>query len=256
MFYCCTCTYRSKLFVDKSPEPAIKRLYINKQIRQERMNEIEHELQRIKEGIQYKEKRRAVAETSKNYKLCEELTDTIRESEREARKLELELKNYHEKEKKSLSYKKKRSTSSSESDVCPRAVRPRLASSNSGGSTEIWEQSSSCASPSTSILSETVDDPSFEPQSPTMISSPQMFSSPSSPASVPPDDQNNLSGTASLGDQSQTHVSSPDFDNQAQVIPFPPANDAEAISSNQLQNASSHSSSSNPHEIFQGGLPV
>jgi len=213
------------------------------------MNEIEHELQRIKEGIQYKEKRRSVAETAKNYKVCEEVTDTIRESEREARKLELELKNYHEKEKKSSSYKKKRCTSSSESDVCPHPVRPRLMSSDSGGSTEIWEQSSSCASPSASIFSEGVDS-SFEPRSPSYS---PMVSSPSSPVSVPHDDENNLTGTASLGDQSQTHDSSP---NQTQVIPFPPANDTEAISSDQLQNDSSHSSPSNSHEIFRGGLPV
>lgn len=82
------------------------------------MEEIELDMQRIKEGMQYKMKRRSVAKNAKNYKLCEELTDLIRESEREARRLELELKNYHDKEKKSLSYKKKRSTSSSESDIC------------------------------------------------------------------------------------------------------------------------------------------
>lgn len=226
----------------------------------------------MNEGIQYKIKRRLIAESTKNYKLCDDLTEQIRESEHEARKLKMELKNYRTKEKKSLSFKKKRSTSSSESESCqPTPHRPRLMSSDSGSSTEILRQSFS-SSPSPSVISESNSVESSlestsqlsqapmesvdltECPSPTdklseIASSPIMFASQCdqrdrslatlSPSSLLPADKN---GTVS-SESSQQIVSSPgisSLDNQFQIS-LSPVTDTQ----------STLESSSSSHEIFQ-----
>ena len=111
--------HRAKRFQDRSEEPAAKRVYMSMQTRRDKLNAIQEELDRLKESIKYKEKRRSQAETDKKYKLCEDLTEEIRECERERRKLQNERKKYEDKDAKSRLYHRKnsRAVSSSESDI-------------------------------------------------------------------------------------------------------------------------------------------
>ena len=64
------------------------------------MKEIQDDVKSFKESIKFKERRRLQAESSRDYKVCEDLTVEIRELQHKIRKLEAELKSYEEKEKK------------------------------------------------------------------------------------------------------------------------------------------------------------
>ncbi len=263
------------MFGDKAAEPAVKRLYINKEVRQERLSEIEHDLERVNEGIQYKVKRRSMAESTKNYKLCEELTEQIRESEREVTKLKLEVNIYRTKEKKSLSYQKHFSASSSESESCPPVPRrPRL-SSDSGGSTEILRRSFS-SSPSPSLFSEYGAESPFEPIQPSQALSESIDLTECSPCS---DDVSEIASPSVLfSSQGNHHHRSPSMytsspnsplltdensvvsPNSSQLVSSPGISSLDSQSqivlqiqptlSDQVPNALD-SLSSNPHENFQ-----
>ena len=140
--------HRAKWFQDSSEEAAAKRVYINKQTRRDKLNAIQDELDRLKESIMYKEKRRTQAETDKKYKLCEDLTEEIRECERECRKLQNEQKKYKDKDAKSRRYhrKKSRFVSSSESDISvtpastPKSIRSCTSPTEGGESTDMVEE--------------------------------------------------------------------------------------------------------------------
>ena len=140
--------HRAKRFQDPSEEPAAKRVYINKQTRRDKLNAIQDELDRLKESIKYKEKRITQAETDKKYKLCEDLTEEIRECERECRKLQNERKKYEDKDAKSRLYHRKnsRAVSSSESDISmtpastPKSIQSYTSPTEGGESTDMVEE--------------------------------------------------------------------------------------------------------------------
>lgn len=68
---------RSKRYNPTSPLPIAKRKKVNQAARLARMNTLEDDIKNIKERIPYKEKRRQVAEDTKNYRLCDEITEEI-----------------------------------------------------------------------------------------------------------------------------------------------------------------------------------
>lgn len=67
------------------------------------MKSLEDDIKNMKERTSYKEKRRQLAEESKNYRLCDEITEEIGSLSKESRQLSLELKMLT-KEKQSKSY--------------------------------------------------------------------------------------------------------------------------------------------------------
>ena len=105
-----SCIYhlsRSKKF--SNPQPSSKRPKIDGQIRTLRMTEIHDDIKSFKDSIKFKERRRLQAESSREYKVCEDLTVEIREHQRKIRELEAELKSYEAKEKKSKGYHRRKS---------------------------------------------------------------------------------------------------------------------------------------------------
>ena len=73
------------------------------------MTEIHDDIKSFKDSIKFKERRRLQAESSREYKVCEDLTVEIREHQRKIRELEAELKSYEAKEKKSKGYHRRKS---------------------------------------------------------------------------------------------------------------------------------------------------
>ena len=80
----------------------------------------------MKDKIEYKEKRRQIAESSKNYKCCEEITEEIETLEREGFAMESELLDLQKRDKKSRLYRRKRlvSISSSETTSVKGSISP------------------------------------------------------------------------------------------------------------------------------------
>ena len=117
--YCALCMYRpwylsciyhlSKSKKFSNPQPSSKRPKIDGQIRTLRMTEIHDDIKSFKDSIKFKERRRLQAESSREYKVCEDLTVEIREHQRKIRELEAELKSYEAKEKKSKGYHRRKS---------------------------------------------------------------------------------------------------------------------------------------------------
>ncbi len=99
--------FRSKKF--RNPQSSSKRPKIDGQIRTLRMTEIQDDIKSFKESIKFKERRRSQAESSREYKVCEDLTVEIREHQRKIRELEAEIKLYEAKEKKSKGYHRRKS---------------------------------------------------------------------------------------------------------------------------------------------------
>ena len=167
-------------------------------------------MSRLTESIQYKESRRSQAEVSKNYKLCEDLTDEIRDNERERGTLRFELNKYKLSEKRSQSYhrNKKRHEqsaggSTSESDMSPPlSRRPRLSYSDSGSSTDVLVSSEADRSRSPSAQ--------FSPES--YVSSPML----SPTCTIPPGDNQ---PSVKSPDGEQTPIVSPAVDQPPIVSP-------------------------------------
>lgn len=88
---------------DEVQNPKPKRLKADFEVRMTRMKELQ-EIQQFKEHIKFKEKRLQQAEGSKNYKLCDLLSEEIQEIRREKRQLENELASWMKKEKRSKAY--------------------------------------------------------------------------------------------------------------------------------------------------------
>lgn len=90
---------RSKMFGsgDKSPKP--KRQKTDAEIRMARVSEINGEIEQLNRRIHYKEKMLRQAETSKKYKVCDELAECIHDMTKEKKTLEKELSLWIKKEK-------------------------------------------------------------------------------------------------------------------------------------------------------------
>lgn len=97
---------RSKKYMTSVPSP--KRSKISKEFREQRMKEVEDELQNLCERIEYKEKRRRIAEDARNYKLCEEITEEIGESKKRKQELQAELSQLLKRDKKSRWYRQRK----------------------------------------------------------------------------------------------------------------------------------------------------
>ena len=115
-----------------------------------RNKELEEDLKQLDQQIMFKEKRRDQAETIRNYKLCDELTEDVGKLKTARREAFNELKQFQRKEKRARWYHEKKRRSSAEK-------RPRK-SSGSGGifsdSDTPLESPSSVATDATIILSD------------------------------------------------------------------------------------------------------
>ena len=108
---------RSKMF-GSSSEPEAKRPKTTKTERLDQLKGVRQQLSDVKDRVKYKRQRLAAAETSKNYKLCDQLSEEIADLNKEMILQEKEVKLLQQKEKKSLKYysRKKDRATSSESD--------------------------------------------------------------------------------------------------------------------------------------------
>ena len=71
------------------------------------MKMIKEELSDLKDRVSFKHKRLDAAELSKNYKLCDQLSEEVAELNKSKRLLELEMGILREKESRSRYYKRK-----------------------------------------------------------------------------------------------------------------------------------------------------
>ena len=108
---------RSKVFgsSSSSAEPQPKRIKTTSMERQQRLKDLRQELKDLNGRVSYKRKRVIDAENSKNYKLCDALTEEIGELNKEIRGLECEKKIIEKKEKSSMYYRKRVSSDSDSS---------------------------------------------------------------------------------------------------------------------------------------------
>ena len=82
----------------------------------DRIKAIKEELYNLKDRVSFKHKRLEAAESSKNYKLCDQLSEEVGELNKTRHLLELEMKVLEKKESKSQRYYKSRSRRESDSD--------------------------------------------------------------------------------------------------------------------------------------------
>lgn len=154
---------RSKSYgsVEESTHP--KRIKTTADERYERIRSLKEEVKDLKERVSYKRKRIEIAEVSKNYKLCDQLSEEVSELSKTMRLLEVELNLLQKKEKKSQRYYQRKRESDSDSSSSHRSCSSSAASS-------IGERS-----------------PPFDPpvkRSPFRLVSPPVVSTPSTSVSV------------------------------------------------------------------------
>ena len=77
-----------------------KRLKINQDVREQRMKEVEEDIDDVTSHIAFKEKRLKEAESFKDYKLCDRITEEIIECKCRKREFEKEAKLLNQKDKK------------------------------------------------------------------------------------------------------------------------------------------------------------
>ena len=102
---------RAKKYLTLSSAP--KRRKLNKEYREQRMKELQEELQNVRERVEYKEKRRRTSEDMRNYKACEEITEEIGELKKKRQGLQAELTALEKRDKKSKWYQKRKIANSS-----------------------------------------------------------------------------------------------------------------------------------------------
>lgn len=102
---------RAKKYLTLTSAP--KRRKLNKEYREQRMKELQEELQNVRERVEYKEKRRRTSEDMRNYKACEEITEEIGELKKKKQELQAELAALQKRDKKSQWYQKRKIVNSS-----------------------------------------------------------------------------------------------------------------------------------------------
>ena len=99
---------RSKRFasppLEEPPKPRCAKVCA--EVRQKRISALEEEITNLEKQLHFKEKRRQQAESTRNYKLCEEITEEIRFVSHQKRDLSEELCKFKEKERKAKWYLK------------------------------------------------------------------------------------------------------------------------------------------------------
>ena len=107
---------RSKSFGNGVEETRVKRVKTSTDERTARMKAIKEELHDLKDRLSFKRKRIEAAESSKNYKLCDQLSEEMGELNKTKRLLEMEKNVLERKESKSHRYFKRKSRRESDSD--------------------------------------------------------------------------------------------------------------------------------------------
>ena len=127
---------------DSAPSPSIprKKPKLNEESRHSRMKDINENIQDIDEDISFKEKRRAQAESIRDYRLCDELTERIGSLKDKKRLLRKELSLLEKKETKSVWYKKKKKLNQQHS--CAKGSTLSRSTSPSGMSSTVSVSSS------------------------------------------------------------------------------------------------------------------
>ena len=99
---------RSKRLAPTDEAPRPSRAKISAEVRQKRITALEEDLANLDQQIGFKEKRRQQSENTRNYKLCEEITQEIGICKQQRRQLSDELNQYREKERKAKWYQIRR----------------------------------------------------------------------------------------------------------------------------------------------------
>ncbi|MCG8622630.1 MAG: hypothetical protein MJE68_11630 [Proteobacteria bacterium] len=121
-------------------------------IRAQHIGELEEDIKDINDQLQFKEKRREQAELSRNYKLCDQLTEEMSSLKKQKREREEELRLWKRKQQQGSWYKKRSRLSTSTSDS---AIEQHSRSSTTAPSTP---QSSRGTSPYQSVTPSPAED--------------------------------------------------------------------------------------------------
>jgi len=129
---------------------------INFELRQRRMKELKDDIMQLDEEIAIKHKRREQAESIRNYKLCDELTEEMGRLKKQCRELQNELKAFERKEKKAQWYQNRKHKSAVAESSQVEANRIKCQSSDMDSDCPLTSPPSvsSVASDTTVILSD------------------------------------------------------------------------------------------------------
>jgi len=109
---------RSKSLQGSDPEVSSKRCKTSETLRTKRISELDDDIKDYNDRLSFKEKRRQQASNSRNYKLCDQLTEEMADLKQKKRECENELNVWKQKQKKSSWYnKKKKGTSASSTEI-------------------------------------------------------------------------------------------------------------------------------------------
>lgn len=102
-------TFRSPESEDSEERENVKRPKTSSESRKRRIDALEADIVSLNERLLFKDKRRQLAEESRNYKLCDEIVQEMMDVTEQKRLKESELAIYRRKEKQSMWYQKKKS---------------------------------------------------------------------------------------------------------------------------------------------------
>ncbi len=144
---------RSKRLVSPDETPRPTRAKISAEVRLKRISALEVDIANLNEQTRFKEKRRQQAESIRNYKLCEEITEEIGLICQQKRKLSEELAIFREKERKAKWYQVAKRGKG-------RARRSRSSVTSDDSDIPLSSPNSSRASSSEAITPATIEIPS------------------------------------------------------------------------------------------------
>ena len=130
---------RSKKLQDSDSEQSSKHCKTSEALRTKRISQLNDDIKDFNDRLQFKEKRRQQATNSRNYKLCDQLTEEMSEIKQKKRECEHEVEIWKQKQRKSSWYKKKKGISSlsnspnevaTESDASSQPRRKKFKQSN------------------------------------------------------------------------------------------------------------------------------
>lgn len=118
-----------------------KRPKVGAQEREKRIADVAEDLKDISDRMSFNDKRRVAAESSRNYKLCDELTEEKGSLKARKRELEAEMAALTKKSKRAEKYKKKGSSSGSASVATPEIEEANASPLPSGSDEDPMEES-------------------------------------------------------------------------------------------------------------------
>ena len=147
---------------ENSSDDGKKRAKINRDERQKEISHLENVICKIEEQLKIKQSRIEKAKSVKDFKLCDQLSDSIRDLMREKRENEKQLSAFQKKESKSNWYRKRKNINNTGTEHAQKAKKMahnfvRKGEPNQGNKSVQHEESSTSALPRSNVITVTDD---------------------------------------------------------------------------------------------------